>query len=496
MPLATLTSLHRVPPRSGAALALALLAPVVLALLVFPTPLYDTRELIAWGRHWPLVTPDHPPLMAWIGGTVDLLAGPSGLAMIVANQVALVIGLVHVHAVLRLAAPQVAWLGTVLYGASIYAAVAPLSYALNADILQLMSWPAVIRYVLAGLQSQRLRDWLLAGVWAGLAMLTKYNGALLLLGLAAAVIAVRGWRSLLLQPGPWCAVLAALVVFSPHLVGLTINNHAVSYGLARFLPDAGLAARVNSLGQFVLGDVGFLVPGVIIAGFGLRRGALRWRAASPSEAARIVVGAALVTHALVVLLILLAGLDYIARFSAPYVVLLALAGGALLSPGPDMTFWLERRVARVLIGIFAPLVVITAVFYGGFASHSGLQEPLAAETQHILEAWRARHDCGPAALIGQRSSVYGIGAHAPRDIVTISWRDIAGAPWFDRARLDRFGAIIVDPSDQVQQRIAAYAPGLVAGPPQKLALPLLRTRTGREIQQTFYFVAPTACPAK
>jgi hypothetical protein len=27
----------------------ALLLPVLLAVIVFPTPLYDTRELIAWG---------------------------------------------------------------------------------------------------------------------------------------------------------------------------------------------------------------------------------------------------------------------------------------------------------------------------------------------------------------------------------------------------------------------------------------------------------------
>jgi predicted small integral membrane protein len=46
-----------------AILAAAIVLPVVLAAIVFPTPLYDTRELVAWGRHFPLITPVHPPMM-------------------------------------------------------------------------------------------------------------------------------------------------------------------------------------------------------------------------------------------------------------------------------------------------------------------------------------------------------------------------------------------------------------------------------------------------
>ena len=34
----------------------ALLVPAALALVLFPTPMIDTRELFAWGRFFPLVT--------------------------------------------------------------------------------------------------------------------------------------------------------------------------------------------------------------------------------------------------------------------------------------------------------------------------------------------------------------------------------------------------------------------------------------------------------
>ena len=87
--------------------------------------------------------------MAWIGGAVERLFGDSAASMVAANQILMAIGFAYCCAVLRLmVTPAAASLFTLLYGASFYTALGSLSFALNADILQLTSWPAIVFHLL------------------------------------------------------------------------------------------------------------------------------------------------------------------------------------------------------------------------------------------------------------------------------------------------------------------------------------------------------------
>ena len=165
---------------------------------MFPTPLYDTRELVAWGRHFPLVTPVHPPMMVWAGGLVDRLFGPSGTAIVIANQISLAIGLVYLYATLRLLVDRtMAAYIVALTASSFYVVFGPLSWALNADILQLTSWPAVLYHFLRGKSTDRWQHWILLGVWAAIAALTKYNAVVLFIGDGGGrIVAVPSFRGL------------------------------------------------------------------------------------------------------------------------------------------------------------------------------------------------------------------------------------------------------------------------------------------------------------
>lgn len=57
--------------------------------------------------------------------------------------------------------------------------------------------------------------WLAVGLFAGLALLSKYNAALVLAGAAAAVMLDPASRPALRKPWPWVAVLLTLAMFSP-----------------------------------------------------------------------------------------------------------------------------------------------------------------------------------------------------------------------------------------------------------------------------------------
>lgn len=72
------------------------------------------------------------------------------------------------------------------------------------------------------------RWWLAAGVFAGLAMLSKYNAALVLAGAALGVLLDPVGRRELRQPWPWLGVLLALALFSPVVVW-NVQHHWASF---------------------------------------------------------------------------------------------------------------------------------------------------------------------------------------------------------------------------------------------------------------------------
>ncbi|MGE4482130.1 glycosyltransferase family 39 protein [Acidocella sp.] len=60
--------------------------------------------------------------------------------------------------------------------------------------------------------------WLAAGLFAGVAMLSKYNAALVLMGAALSVVLDPAGRRELGRPWPWLGVLLALLLFSPVVI--------------------------------------------------------------------------------------------------------------------------------------------------------------------------------------------------------------------------------------------------------------------------------------
>jgi hypothetical protein len=63
--------------------------------------------------------------------------------------------------------------------------------------------------------SRAWTGWMLAGLFAGLAMLSKYHGAFLLAGVFVFLLAWKPGRRVLASPGPWLGAAVAILVFAP-----------------------------------------------------------------------------------------------------------------------------------------------------------------------------------------------------------------------------------------------------------------------------------------
>jgi 4-amino-4-deoxy-L-arabinose transferase-like glycosyltransferase len=102
------------------------------------------------------------------------------------------------------------------------------------------------------------RWWLAAGVFAGLALLSKYNAAMVLAGAALAVLTDKAARQELRRPGPWVAVAVAVLMFTPVLYWNT------THGWASFHYQGGRATGVRLRPLMPLsiwgGEALFLLP--------------------------------------------------------------------------------------------------------------------------------------------------------------------------------------------------------------------------------------------
>ena len=210
------------PPRRSDAARLALLILIVTALRAFAAlrfPMVASEAYYwTWARHPALGYFDHPPMVAWIGvaffGWVDAsqLAARSGPLLLGALVIVLV------HRLARELWPD----GGTAWRAALLFSLAPIFFAGGVVLIPdtglllfcLLAWILFLRAVRHG---PALLPWLLAGIAAGGAMLSKFHAFALLPPLYGFLVFVPGNRKLLRTPGPWVALGIAALCLAPNL---------------------------------------------------------------------------------------------------------------------------------------------------------------------------------------------------------------------------------------------------------------------------------------
>lgn len=241
------------PSRTFAVLAIAS------AWLCAAFPVFS-QEAYYWtyAQHPDLSYFDHPPMVAWLiwlgthafgDGSVGVRAGTwaCGLA-----ATWLGVLLLRDFGVDRRG--QSAWI--------VLAMVSPIvvmTHCLaNPDAPLVAAWTLTM-WALWRARGGAMRWWLLAGVGAGLSLLSKYSGAFLGVGGVALLLADAPLRRQLRRPGPWLAVVVAVLVFSP-VIWWNVQNDFESF---RFQTTERLGKGEFGLvwfAEFVGGQIGVLHP--------------------------------------------------------------------------------------------------------------------------------------------------------------------------------------------------------------------------------------------
>jgi 4-amino-4-deoxy-L-arabinose transferase-like glycosyltransferase len=240
----------------------------------------DEAYYWTWSKENVLSFLDHPPMIAWFIRLGTAIFGDTNFGVRFAGIVAMLVTQVLLADIARRVTQDIRAivLAVLMPEAALYYGLLMAKVSPDVALIPFavaMVW-ALIR--LAG--SGDGRWWLAAGVFAGLALLSKFTAVMLLPAVAAFMLVPRWRRRWLVSPYPWMAALIALAVFLPVLIW----NAGHDWASFRFQSVRAIATHELSLrtvGDFIglqFGLVGFILLPVVLSGLtltawrGYRRG--------------------------------------------------------------------------------------------------------------------------------------------------------------------------------------------------------------------------------
>lgn len=189
----------------------------------------DMAENFAWGIGWQLGYYKHPPLFAWISAAWLSIFPRSNFFyhMLSAANLALAVWAMWRISTRFFSASQQLLL---VAGAFVLPPLTFLGLNYNATSAMAPFWALTFLSYIRLLERRKGLDAFLLGVFAGLAMLTKYHSAVLILAILVHALYDREVRPLLLTRLTLLASLGGLLMFGPHLWWMVQNDFiTVSY---------------------------------------------------------------------------------------------------------------------------------------------------------------------------------------------------------------------------------------------------------------------------
>ncbi len=374
----------------------ALIAALTLMRLVYAGVLElrtDEAYYWTWSKESVLAFLDHPPMIAWfirfgttIFGDTNLGVRFAGILAMLATQLLLADIVRRVTHDFRAVVFAVLMPEAALYYGLLMAKVSPDTAMIPFAVAML--WALVRLH-----ESGNARWWLAAGLFAGLAMLSKFTAVML----APAVLAfalVPDWRRRwLFSPYPWLAALIAAIVFLPVLIW----NYQHDWASFRFQFVRAAATHefsFRTVGEFIglqFGLVGFVLLPVVLSGVTLTA----WRGYRGREPVAILLSTAVIVPFVYFFwksLTLRVGdtwpmFLWPAGFAAASINLTKLSGEAWPDWIVKSTFWWAR------VAVISGIAFVVGVFFYYVAAPWNLVgriDPVGGEAGYERVAERAR----------------------------------------------------------------------------------------------------------
>ena len=234
---------------------------IVLAAVVPMTP--DEAYQIEWARHLDWCYYDHPPMVAWLMKPFIVLFGENNVSV---RAPGILLGILFCLLSHRLAAEmypgtRVAGRSLVLTGLVFITAIWSVGVSPDPALVAFCGLALLFFYRAA--ERGRMKDWVLTGVFLGLAFLSKFLAAGFLAAAFLYLIIPEENRRHLKTPGPWVAVGICAGLFLPVLLW-NYANHWLTFRFHFVLRQSGLSFSPATFLSYVGLQLLFFSPVVLV----------------------------------------------------------------------------------------------------------------------------------------------------------------------------------------------------------------------------------------
>ena len=375
----------------------------------------DEAYYWTWSKENLLCFLDHPPMIAWfirfgtaIFGDTNLGVRFAGIVAMLATQLLLADIVRRVTHDFRAIVLAVLMPEAALYYGLLMAKVSP-------DVALIPFAVAMVWALIRLVESDDPRWWLAAGVFAGLALLSKFTAVMLLPAVAAFMLVPDWRRRWLFSPYPWLAALIAVATFLPVLIW-NFQHDWVTFRFQLVRATATHELSFRTVVEFIglqLGLVGFVLLPVVLWGMTLTA----WRGYRRGNAVAILLSTCVIVpfgYFFWRSLTLRVG-DTWPMFIWPIGFAAAAINVAML-PREGLPPWMTRstiRWARAAIACGIPFVILVFLYYvvtpwnfigkpdpnGSEAGYEQVAAQAEVELQKIGASWIATTDYRTYAML-------------------------------------------------------------------------------------------------
>ena len=220
----------------------------------------DTIEALAWGSNLDWGFNKHPPMSAFLREIFYQIFGPQDWAYYLLSQICIVVSFLVVF---KLAEDffdnKIYCLLSVLLleGVYFYNFTTP---EFNVNVCLIPFWSLSVFYLWRGIKNNKILDWLLLGLFAGLGFLSKY--LFVYLGLAIDVLLIYMIYTKRLNLKCLVSFVPFIIILLPHIIWLTENDYVtITYGLLRTgSEEASILKHIKHPTIFLAKQIGLLLP--------------------------------------------------------------------------------------------------------------------------------------------------------------------------------------------------------------------------------------------
>ena len=453
---------------------------------------HDMSEAWAWGQEWQLGYSKHPPLFAWVTAAwFSFVPRGDGTFYLLTTSVGAV-AMAGVWALIgRLAGRREQVLAVLLL--SLTPAVTIQLAKFNANTALLLTWPWTMYFLVRMLQDRRIVDGAMLGLFAGLAMLTKYYSVVLLGTCAVALLLHPDCRRLLRSAAPYVAALVFCTVLAPHVVWLLHSGApTVDYALAK-ISGSAWSTRLHAFGVLATTLAVMAAAAAFIAIVFGRHGVemlARNIAATGNRAtlwlAAIVWGPLAFT--------LLAAWVFNVGISNEFLIpgFVALPGMFVVAARRPVTDVQVRRAlgSICLLWIGAALAASFVCYVAVAKPTPGTHRAVPLVATQMTDDWRARFGVRLRFVGGIEDLAMAIAfysADAP-SYVNLQQRD--ATPWADDDRLQQGGVLVACLAADTACALRAAALGAVASARVRISGVRLRDAGAKTVRDVHIFMRP------